>query len=54
MLKTKIIEHYKPPAKTLELLHSIPNIKFISGFYIGKIDDEEILNSILIKIVDLY
>ena len=23
-------------------------------FYIGKIDDEEILNSILIKIVDLY
>lgn len=27
MLKTKIIEYYKPPAKTLELLNSIPNIK---------------------------
>lgn len=27
MLKTKIIEHYKPPAKTLGLLNSISNIK---------------------------
>ena len=27
MLKTKIIEYYKPPAKTLELLNSILNIK---------------------------
>lgn len=27
MLKTKIIEHYKPPTKILELLNSIPNIK---------------------------
>ena len=27
MLKTKIIEKYRPPNKTLELLNSIPNIK---------------------------
>lgn len=27
MLKTKIIERYRPPNKTLELLNNIPNIK---------------------------
>ena len=27
MLKTKIIEKYRPPNKTIELLNSIPNIK---------------------------
>lgn len=27
MLKTKVIEKYKPPNRTLELLNSIPNIK---------------------------
>lgn len=27
MLKTKVIERYKPPSKTLEILNSIPNVK---------------------------